>query len=1139
MEDPKPASEQAQTEHDQRVPVILLSVFDGLGTAAIALQEAGANIVLYIGWDTSEACMKVTNVQFPNIVHRGDFTADDVAQIVQLVHDFDPTGMIRVFLCAGPPCPDWSRIRGADAQGDAGTTGHLFGKYCEFARGIEQGLRNPVDTVTENVVFAAHQHEQTLEFDRQLQAQHVLIDAADFGVIRRPRLWWTRIPWETLIANQTVRSEERDGHTRILIEDEWTVGGTADIDTGALSFHPRVSERRALMPCLTTPAPDKAGRAAPRDSLRDCSPTTKRRWQDDRQQYAPWHYRRPNMMQGENGDLVTPPINVKEQMHMIPIDHTAAPGVTDRERHAMVANSWHAGVARFLFMILLAMQTPSPIQAATMTAGPHETALSQAARIFNNSEPSFELVAQADRADLLPPINCPVTFLQEAKRLVHPIDRNPAIDPTLQFAMNLSHALGDRISDWQRFVISDLSDTVTRQRSETAAWLTTLPAHVQKGYSATGDGITQIPIFIQLLRSIQYPGTEVLSDELEAGFPMLGNLTPGTGWRTRSDARYATPMPRDEFLTANREYIRTRIAARTDQHVPSLLKEVLKERSMGRIEGPFESPENWSRKCVTCTDPENPDATLPLQPMPTSTPAIAMSFVIKQLGSDGAEKLRRGEDWRRSHHNATVSATDVPHHHVIDHYVDAARITRSRCPESDLGTWVHDHEGAYRQLPLRDPDEAYFVLETDTGPTLWRHNVLLFGAVASVWSYNRFGDGMVALARSLLYATVMHYVDDFAGLDTMDAARASFRSFAEFNALLRLVMKESKAADPVTAQRILGVILELRPDCIVIGPSPQRIAKVCKMIATALQTNDLTPPVAATLGGKCGFLCTTVYGRCGRAATKPIYARQHADSTNHKLTHGLRTALITLQHLLLTAPPRTLRYVQQQEGYALLFADAYFLMGDKRHKPSDTDIPTRWSTTDCPLYENGWGCVIFPSSDWRRTRARCPPAFVVKGSVPATVLKLFCSRKAYIYFLETWAQIVTTLIAHDMLGDRHFSFVDNEAAKYALVKGYGSDPSTNGMIAAFWGYTAAHHRDPWFERVSSKANISDSVSRGDLTEARKNEWAELHLDGTELWPILMRTATDIMFACTQGAQELLTAVRNEIEPQLRLMCPPL
>ena len=77
----------------------------------------------------------------------------------------------------------------------------------------------------------------------------------------------------------------------------------------------------------------------------------------------------------------------------------------------------------------------------------------------------------------------------------------------------------------------------------------------------------------------------------------------------------------------------------------------------------------------------------------------------------------------------------MPHHHVIDHYVDAARITRSRCPESDLGTWVHDHEGAYRQLPLQDPDEAYFVLETDIGPSLWRHNVRPFGAVASVWSY--------------------------------------------------------------------------------------------------------------------------------------------------------------------------------------------------------------------------------------------------------------------------------------------------------------------------------------------------------------------------------------------------------------------
>ena len=39
----------------------------------------------------------------------------------------------------------------------------------------------------------------------------------------------------------------------------------------------------------------------------------------------------------------------------------------------------------------------------------------------------------------------------------------------------------------------------------------------------------------------------------------------------------------------------------------------------------------------------------------------------------GQVKVRRAEDWRRSGHNATVRAHDVPTHHFVDDYVDMIR----------------------------------------------------------------------------------------------------------------------------------------------------------------------------------------------------------------------------------------------------------------------------------------------------------------------------------------------------------------------------------------------------------------------------------------------------------------------------------
>ena len=72
--------------------------------------------------------------------------------------------------------------------------------------------------------------------------------------------------------------------------------------------------------------------------------------------------------------------------------------------------------------------------------------------------------------------------------------------------------------------------------------------------------------------------------------------------------------------------------------------------------------------------------------------------------------------------------------------------SKSRPPKN--WQWGHDHDGAYRQLPLDDPRQAYVLLLTPEGSTLWSHNVLLFGSAASVWSYNRFGDVLVACSRT-------------------------------------------------------------------------------------------------------------------------------------------------------------------------------------------------------------------------------------------------------------------------------------------------------------------------------------------------------------------------------------------------------
>ncbi len=104
-------------------------------------------------------------------------------------------------------------------------------------------------------------------------------------------------------------------------------------------------------------------------------------------------------------------------------------------------------------------------------------------------------------------------------------------------------------------------------------------------------------------------------------------------------------------------------------------------------------------------------------------------------------------------------------------------------------------------------------------------------------------------------------------------------------------------------------------------------------------------------------------------------------------------------------------------------------------------------------------------------------AIYVRGVVPSSKLRQFCTRRAFIYFLEAWAQILVGIACHELLGPRYTSFCDNDAAKHALLKGYGRDTTINNMLGLFWTFMEDIGGDPWIERASSAANLSDEFSR--------------------------------------------------------------
>ena len=121
----------------------------------------------------------------------------------------------------------------------------------------------------------------------------------------------------------------------------------------------------------------------------------------------------------------------------------------------------------------------------------------------------------------------------------------------------------------------------------------------------------------------------------------------------------------------NWDYVRDHTSRpKTGEYTEKLLAELVEETRLGRVVGPTRPPAGWNITTVPLPDVTGADR---LVPPPPGRHFAAASFPIIQEDENGATKVRRGEDWRRAGHNATVKAHDVPTHHFVDDYVDIIR----------------------------------------------------------------------------------------------------------------------------------------------------------------------------------------------------------------------------------------------------------------------------------------------------------------------------------------------------------------------------------------------------------------------------------------------------------------------------------
>ena len=1069
--------------------LIVLSFFDGLGSAPhIAttwLQDFEVRRIF--AWETDGDLAKLSQERFGALlVHRGDFVADDVQALISDLDQDDPDRSCAVLVTGGPPCHDHSRIRN-EAPGSAGPEGSKFLGFCEFLRSLEAAWgRAQAALVVENVV---PQNKQDVRmFEQKLSATAVVADAADFGVISRPRVWWTRIQWQQLASSSSCPVRLRWSKYQGLPQVHFDVpkDDLHDYDVGELQWPENLTSGRRLLPCLTTPADNPEGRSAPRSCKGKVDSDTQARWLAHNRSLAPWHFEAGNMWKAPDGRLCLPTPSIKEQLHHLPKNYTSS--LTPHQRDKALANGWHVGVARWMMALaLFCGQIPASSSSTSVPQplGPFgENALDVVCNIWQSAPllvgPGVPL---AQEAVDLSAITDSAEHWRASFGLLHPHQAPPSLEPGLaQWLPVWSHwksvlpDLRPRVTQALKLFVDDLEE-------ETAQWFSTLPTHVKELYQDTrGRPTLQVPAIKSLARRLGWPDY-VLFDELSQGFPLLGQISPGAGWRQRSDARYSTPVPVEQFFRENDEFVCTRLRhTKVDQHWHTMATEIASDVVKGRMEGPFEAPAHWPKRTVALADFEHTRRLLPLPP--GGRMAVSFAFPVHQVGADGAPKVRRAEDWRSSGANKTVSVDDTPAYHDIYAFIAVGRAIAARHPGVQLVTWGLDHEAAYRQLPAENPDHAYVILPTPAGPTLWRHRALLFGSTASVWSYCRTADCMAWLTRSLWLSPTLHFVDDYGATETSPEADSSFQEIQEGCGYLGFRFKASKAQPPSNKQTLLGVELQYFPDRAEIHPTSARVVRLRNQLEELLVCGQLRPRDAASLVGRLQFVAQSLFGQAGAAALKPFHRRAAAE--NHRrggaewpLGSALTSAIQWLVGRLQAPRPRTINFVVHDT--AVIYADAFFEMGGRKWRPGDDyDIDNIVAPS---TFVNGWGCVV-------RTKDEC---LYAAGTLPMWFTRHFFTRRSYIYVLEIMAQVIPLVRLADRL-PRHITlFIDNEPARHALIKGFGRDDCVNKLIQWFWTFVEDHGWWPVWQRVPTSANASDAVSRFDFDHAEAEGWQRVDL----------------------------------------------
>ena len=116
--------------------------------------------------------------------------------------------------------------------------------------------------------------------------------------------------------------------------------------------------------------------------------------------------------------------------------------------------------------------------------------------------------------------------------------------------------------------------------------------------------------------------------------------------------------------------------------------------------------------------------------------------------------------------------------------------------------------------------------------------------------------------------------------------------------------------------------------------------------------------------------------------------------------------------------------------------------------------------------QQGFGCGVEEAvvADWKKMNAK------TRVIHQAELLPILVA-------MVTWQEV--------MAGRRIIVFVDNDAARSAVIKGSTASPASAKIVTAIWEMAVRSEMQLWIDRVPTSSNIADGPSRSQWASAIK------------------------------------------------------